>query len=301
MFSITQEWAKPAYFLAVLLNLVAFCLLPSKAGASGWVLTQRSKEMGDQYVYLSPNGLKCVNPRQGVGLVARAPSWNVFFYNEKTRLYYSLTFDSWRRKLEARRRAPRNIAWRKSQSGNVAGLKATKYVASNSTASSVGRGNAWSSADCWVADQIKVPQRLAEMLTTVYGLPTTQAVPLRVTYTDLNGREETILDTYQQQSTPVPDSYLTAPSGYKLAKSEVEVLMTAENRQLVDDIARDLGREPGSLSSNRPTSQSTSSSPTIPSNVNIPENGVTLPNGQNISKDQIGKFIDAYKQYKQSH
>ena len=280
----------------LLLNLEAVLVEPAQAGGSGWVLTQRSKELGDQYVYLSQSGLKIVNPRQGVGLAAKAPNWDVSFYNEKTRLYYRLTFDSWRRKLEARSRAPRNISWRKTKAGSVAGLKATRYVATNPMAQR--SSNQWVSAECWVADQIKVPAKLAEMLTTAYGLPTTQLVPLRVMYTDANGREETFLDTYQQQTTPLPDSYLTAPSGFRLAKSEAEVMMTEENRQLVNDIARDLGREPLSVSP-----RSSTSSPAAPASIEnrIPQNGLTLPNGQTVSREEIGKFIDAYKQYKQSH
>src|SRR6185369_10116768 len=46
---------------------------PALAQENGYVLTQRSKNLGDQYVYLSPSGLKCVNPREGLGLISRAP------------------------------------------------------------------------------------------------------------------------------------------------------------------------------------------------------------------------------------
>jgi len=295
MFSITPSAFKNTLKASMIAALAILSVSPVQAGGSGWVLTQRSKELGDQYVYLSANGVKCVNPRQGVGLVAKSPSWDVYFYNDRTKQYYSLSFDSWRRKLEGRGRAPRNISWRKAKAGNIIGLKATRYTAINPQPT---RGqNPWVEADCWVADQIKVPPRLAELLTTAYGLPTTQLVPLRVMYKRANGSEETILDTYHQQTTPLPESYLTAPSGYHLAKSEVEVMMTEENKQLVNDIARDLGREPTSLSQRSTPGQVES----VLKSHNIPANGLTLPNGQSISRDDINKYIDMYKQYKQSH
>lgn len=293
MFLITSLALKKVLKASLFLSLAAVFVSPVQAGGSGWVLTQRSKDWGDQYVYLGPNGIKCVNPRQGVGLVSKAPSWDVYFYNEKTRQYYSLSFESWKRKLEAKRRAPNSIAWRKSKAENIIGLKATKYVATNPQP----RGqNPWVSAECWVADQIKVPSRMTEMLNTVYGVPTTQLIPLRLTYKKASGSEEMILDTYHQQTTPLPDSYLTAPGGYQLAKSEMEVMMTEENKQLVNDIARDLGREPSF--SERPPSQA---NPSVLSGHNIPAKGLTLPNGQSISRDDINKYIDMYKQYKQNH
>jgi len=258
------------------------------AAGSGWVLTQRSKELGDQYVYLTPSGLKCVNPRQGLGLITRAPAWDISFYNDKTRLYYSLAFSSWKRKLEARGKTTGNLIWRKSQFGHIAGLKATKYLVTKSASAPPSR---WVSADYWVADDIKVPAQLADMLSTAYGLPVTRSIPLRVTYKDINGQSETILDTYQGQSHFIPQSYLAAPKDYRLAKSELDVMMTDENRQLVNDIAKDLGSEPPSISTSNRES---------PRPLSLPNNGITLPNGQTLSKEEISKYIDAYKQYRQT-
>jgi hypothetical protein len=299
MISMAQTLVVRAFLLILAGQIATFSPVPALASQAGWVLTQRSKDYGDQYVYLSSSGVKCVNPRQGFGLVTKAPSWDVSFYNDKTKLYYSLTFSSWKRKLQARRKPLANLSWHKSQPGRIAGLRATKFTMTNPGSQQGSTGVKWLSADCWVADDIKVPPQLAEMLATTYGLPSTRSVPLRVTYKDINGRSETILDTYQQQSAPVPDSYLTAPQGYRLAKSEMEVMMTDENKQLVDDIARDLGKEPPSYA---PNESSVKPSPLAGpgGSINIPSNGVTLPNGQSISKDEINKYIDAYKQYRQN-
>ena len=57
--------------------------LPLSTGAAqatpGWMLTQRSMSLGnqavDQYVYVSPNGLKLNMPRQKIHIVMSAPSW----------------------------------------------------------------------------------------------------------------------------------------------------------------------------------------------------------------------------------
>lgn len=294
MFSKAQTRSISALLAGLIVQLPIILPMPAKATTTGWVLTQRSRDFGDQYVYLSAGGVRCVNPRRGIGLVARGPSWDVSCYNDKTRLYYCISFSKWKQKLDARRRGGANLTWHRGQFAQIAGLRATKYSLTNPASGQGVRGRpSWLSAECWVADDIKVPPQLAEMLSSTYGLPTTQSVPLKIILANSDGSSETILDTYRQQVTAIPESYLRAPAGYNLAKSEVEVMLTEENRQLVDDIARDIGREPQSLSGTH-----TGAAPSIP--INIPNSGVTLPNGQQVSKDQINKYIDAFKRYKQT-
>jgi hypothetical protein len=262
--------------------IVLYFLVPGSMTAiateQGWILTQRSRQLGDQYVYLSEEGLKCINPKQGFGLVTQAPNWHIGIFNNKTKLYYTLSLDAWKQKLNFRTKLPTNISWNKAETTNIAGLRATHYVMHNQATQE--QGNSMLSADYWVADDIKVPPQLANMLSSVYGLPTMQNVPLRLAYTDTNGKVETVLDTYQQQSAPIPANSYTVPANYALAKNEAEVMISSENRQMINDIAHDLGKDP--------SAQSLSNS--------IPASGVTLPNGRNVSKQDISKFLNNFKQ-----
>lgn len=274
-----QKFDCYSHITVLLIIFISAMLLPPCSGANqGWVLTQRSRQLGDQYVYLSGEGLKCINPKQGFGLITQAPNWHIELFNNRTRLYYTLTLDAWKKKLTAR--LPANIAWSKTDSINIAGLRATHYVM-HKNASLGAEGSKWLSADYWVADDIRVPPQLANMLSTVYGLPTMQFVPLRLAYTDASGKVETILDTYQQQSAAIPASYFATPAGFSLAKSEMEIMVSSENRQLVNDIARDLARDPSGQGLNTTT---------------IPAKGVTLPNGRTLSKQDISKYLNAFKQ-----
>jgi hypothetical protein len=264
--------------------LLAFTVLahtPEAALASeqGWVLTQRSQQLGDLYVYLSGEGLKCTNPKQGFGLVTQSPNWQINLFNNRTKLYYTLTLDSWKKKLTARANIPANISWNKAEATNIAGLRATHYVMRSS--GSVPAASKWQAADYWVADEIRVPPQLANMLSSVYGLPTMQFVPLRLAYTDANGKVETVLDTYQQQSSVIPSNYYNMPANYGLAKNEMEVMVTKENRQLINDIAHDLAKDPSAQS--------------LDTN-SIPASGVTLPNGRTVSKQDISKYLNGFKQ-----
>ena len=268
--------ARQAILLASL--IVAHIPFPAIASEQGWILTQRSQQLGDLYVYLSPDGLKCTNPKQGFGIVSQSPNWQINLFNNRTKLYYALSLESWKKKLTARVNIPSNISWHKAEATNIAGLRATHYVMRNTE--STGASSKLQSADYWVADDIRVPPQLANMLSSVYGLPTMQFVPIRLAYTDANGKVETILDTYQQQASDIPANFYNMPANYGLAKNEMEVMVTTENRQLVNDIAHSLAKDP--------SAQSLTNS--------IPASGVTLPNGRTVSKQDISKYLNGFKQ-----
>src|SRR6516164_6492639 len=67
------------------------------ANEQGWVFTQRSAQLGDQYVYLSQSGLRLINPNSGIGITAHTPAWDVDYFNEKTRLYFREPLGDWKK------------------------------------------------------------------------------------------------------------------------------------------------------------------------------------------------------------
>jgi len=248
--------------------------LKAQADEQGWVLTQRSSTLGDQYVYISASGVKIQNAQQGVGTIIHAPSWNVLFFNDKTKVYYPMGFEQWKAKLANNKKIPR-ANWTRGRTGKILSLNATQYVMKNNTPKTP---NEWVSAEYWVANDIKVNPKLSELLATAYGTPDNSGVPLRLTYKTSAGRSGTSLDTYREQQAPIPSSYYSGPSGYTLAKSEVDVMMSNEHRQIMDDIANDLGNTDAKRAAQH-----------------IPDAGMKLPNGKTYSKADISRFVDALK------
>ncbi len=227
---------------------VAFCATlcagPALADDKGWVLTQRSANFGDQYVYISPTGLKLVSPKQGVNIVTSAPDWNVALYNDKTRMYYSTSFAKWMqdldRKLAGRGQDMSQRKWTKSGSHNIAGLQATQYVVEGGTAQMAAKHSAGiRHADCWISDDIAVPPQISQMLAKVYGLPDTRTFPLKVSTVSTSGTLTNMLDTYRTQVCPIPAHYFGLPQGYRRADSEAEVMVDDETRQILNDLASD--------------------------------------------------------------
>ena len=118
--------------LLVLFSIYFFSFIPKALGEeNGWVLTQYSKVLGNQYVYLSAAGVKCISPQNGVGWVSMSPNWNITFFNNKTNLYYPCSDTSWKVTVDKYKITPSDIKWVKVSSGYIAKIKASEYKATN--------------------------------------------------------------------------------------------------------------------------------------------------------------------------
>jgi hypothetical protein len=283
-------------FWTVWLVIVFFALSApfAKADDRGWVLTQKSLTLGDQYVYISPSGLKCVNPKAGFAMVSKAPDWNIVMFNDKTRVYFQTTLDAYKRTLASRGLTNdlANRQWSKGSNGNIAGLKATQYVMrgggtfSRQGANGQKKTSTVSAADYWVSDDIQVPPRLGDLLSSAYGLPTTQNVPLRLECTDSKGSKR-MLETYRMQAlATIPNTYFNCPGGYKAVQSDAEVMMNDEQKQMIDDMSREMG---GGLES---SPQPQSAPQYSPQPTSAPQPAASAGGGGN---DALSKLLDAYK------
>jgi hypothetical protein len=230
-----------------LLMAAMFVLFANAASAQeqGWALTQRSAQMGDLYTYVSPNGLKWTVPKLGANIATMGPSWAVNMYNDKTRSYFTTTFQSWQQSISRRDQRTlemRQNPWVKAGGGSIAGLRATKFVMQNK-APVAGRRTlaAVAAAECWVADDITVPASVADMLANTYGMPKTKYFPLRISFTGSDGKQGVALDTYKCEARAIPQNYFGAPQGYKLVASQAEVFMDDETQQMMNDMASEMG------------------------------------------------------------
>jgi hypothetical protein len=286
--------------LLLLVVLTLSSIFPAFADDSGWVLTQKSAQFGDQYLYVTKNGLKCYNPRAGFAFVSHAPDWNVIFYNEKTRVYYQTTMDKWKAEMRSRGFGTdmQDRNWTKGGSSNICGLHAVEHKMTVSNTLRLGKRATTqiSGATYWTCEDISVPPQLSSLLSTVYGLPTTQYIPLRVLAVE-QGKNKQLLDTYRSQQSAIPVSYFSCPSGLTPVKSDAEVMMNDEQKQILNDMARDLDDPKSSKSASAQTSAAplrqtpvaTASGATASSGKTINVGGVSL------DKDKVQKFLDAFQ------
>jgi hypothetical protein len=287
--------------------------VPAFADQPGWVLTQRSSNFGDQYVYVSPEGLKLVSPKQQCNIVTAAPDWNVCFYNDRTKMFYSTSFSQWMaeldRKMAGRGQDMSERKWNKGAVADVAGIRATEYVMNGGYLKATAKKSTIRHANCWISEQITIPPQISQMLAKVYGLPDTRTFPLKVSYVNTNGSLNTMLDTYRTQSCPIPVAYFGVPTSYRRANSEAEVMMDDDTKQIFNDMMADSPGVGGnnsrstttyptnnnSYAGNNPPTAASPQQPQQPVMRGPASTEVVNVGGINLDKEKLRKVIEALK------
>ena len=256
----------------------------------GYVLTQRSTKMGDQYLYISSEGIKITNPKAGFNLVSQAPNWDITLFNDKTRCFYQTTADNYRAKLQGRTGDTefKNSSWSKMGDTYLLNMKATEFRMGAKTVRQKNKAGQLvnktiTGAQYWVASDILIPPKLTDLLAAAYGLPTqqSQCIPLRLKYNDGN-KENLVLDTYRVNKAPIPVAYFATPQGYKPVTSDAEVMMNDEQKQIMSDMAKDLGGDTqGSQLKNK---------------IDAVRSGNADP--KSFTKDDVNKLMDIFNKKK---
>lgn len=241
---------------AALIGLFLLCSGPAKA-ENGWTLTQVARGgaalSGMMTLYITPSGMRTVDPKNGVCLMTHAPSWTVYIYNTRTKRMFSSQLAPWLSSFKQRGLAGRfqGATWRRGNTnGVVAGVRAYEFVmdkpppirTANKTISGKVKAVAqMQSANLWVASDIATPREVSNILSSLYGIPDSQRVPLRVQVLEQGARApSSLVDTMRVQQGNVPDSTFAVPSGYVSVKQDADVFIDQESMDTLDEMLQDL-------------------------------------------------------------
>jgi hypothetical protein len=241
----------------ILLGLIslAACLPPALA-EDGWSVNQNATGgaalTGAMTLYITPNGMRAYEAKNGINLMTHGPNWQVYIYNDKTKRMYSSQLNPWLQSFRQRGMVGRfqGATWKRGRdNGVVAGIRAYEFVMDHpppirsnykglngrATALNTLRG-----ASLWVASDIKTPPQVSNLLSNLYGVPDCQRIPLRVVLVETGRGQSTAVETSRAVAMNVPDSIFAVPSGYTPAKSDTDVFIDKESMDTLDEMLNDL-------------------------------------------------------------
>jgi len=327
--SLLFDCLKSSIALGFLVSAFSLTTGAALADEQGWVLTQRSDKIGDQYVYVAPSGVKLVNPKVGYNIVLCAPDWNVCIFNDKSKTYYSASYAQWMQEVDkamgTKNTELKGGHWTRSAPSTICGLRSTSYIMQANGRRGV------RNATCWVSNDIQVPPQITEMLAKTYGLPDNKAYPLKLNTVDNAGHLAVQLDTYNSQTCAIPASYFYLPNGYTRVASKEEVMIDDDTKAILRDLASDSpGMSGNSTPAARPQQQAVRSQqpfqqqvqqqqiqtqyqqPTqaaqpvqqqqqSPYATTVKPGDIMLPNGQTVTldRDKVRRIIEALKKTQQ--
>lgn len=240
--------------LGLLLSSLAYTA-PAFA-IDGWSLNQTAKGgaalSGGMTLYITANGMRTFDPKNGVSLMTRGPNWTVYIFNDKTKRMFQSPFQPWLASFKQRNLVGRfeGATWRRgSANGSVSGVRAYEFVMdkppvvqtnSKSISGKIKQYGSIQAASLWVASDIATPPEVSNILCKIYGVPDCQRIPLRVVVTERGKAPATAVDTVKISHINVQDSLFAVPSNYQVVKTDTDVFIDKESMDTLDEMLQDI-------------------------------------------------------------
>ena len=224
--------------------LLVVCSTVPAFAIKGWRLQQTSDFYGDQVAYISPEVIVIETKKLGIKLFMTAPDYHITGINYGSKSYARLSQAECKSELLLSNHA-QSFVHKKFGKDTVAGVATDKYVLENKERPSVKKsvpastiGGKTYNTVFWVAPQIKVPMKLADMMMSMMQLPHGLGLPMRMMQYSGKGTEIITLDTRKVEKVTFPADLLTIPKGYTKVKDEMTLMFSDDQNSDLDGILR---------------------------------------------------------------
>ena len=223
--------------------VLGFCWGTSHAAAedqSEWLLTQQHPDIGQYTVYVSHSAVKLKSTDRGLSILAKAPSWKVICYRPRERTFWDCDLDFFNNVIllnptTSLKREP-HVPVVVREAGDIRGnSKNLLLVQRTGTGTKNGvRHTEYEFADAskrlvfWVASDIQVSPKVAEVLSRLAAVPQMDKVPL---YVRLNRRKVTSYSGQLDKTKNIPFASLDGAT-QDLRQGPQETLITKSCRKV---------------------------------------------------------------------
>jgi hypothetical protein len=223
----------------LLLPILTFAATAKSVRGDGWTISQSSNFAGSVYTQLTANAVRMKIGRFGVTMIAKAPVWTAYLYNDNNKSYCELPKGRWTSQFLL----PRSSALRSQQGKSILKSKATGksmrisgYQANQIEVIRPARPEMRLPeeilTEVWTASDIFPPPEVAELICRHLNVPVQKGVPLRV-FNKTRGKMVSVLDTLAIKRGPVPPETFEPMKGYKKVKDEMQLIMEDTGEDMI--------------------------------------------------------------------
>ncbi|HEY9719420.1 MAG TPA: hypothetical protein V6C69_18220 [Trichormus sp.] len=217
------------------------------ASLNGFKLTQTSKSLGTQDVYVSPLGIKVINQRMGRGMVCCPPDWKVINWSTRTNTYAVEDYKKWKPYLTMGEQVfngydIRDVSFASPIAGTVAKYPATTYKSTDTFSKQMlykrdhrlipGGAPLVVTMDC--ADEPPLPSQIGEIMERQYQSPHLKGIPLRMVFLTLNRETSVELDTSSLTPVQLTKADYVFPKNLRQVQSDQQLNRAPSNEDLKD-------------------------------------------------------------------
>ena len=208
---------------------------------AGWTMQQTSQIVGDFDVYVTARGVKANNRKHALSLLCLAPYKEVLLYSERTKKYYSASYDTFRCPINRTLSVVNSgllseTPMVKKESTTYQKLPVQSYIC---TQAFINRqlaryrakdlpGRAPRDVTTFTSEALKVDPKISWVLNRFYGLPGLSGFALYSEFNDLGGDKNESLITQKINRVIMADSALALPANLKKAAKHEELFVSED-------------------------------------------------------------------------
>ena len=252
------------FVLALLLSAVSTQVtlaVPTSKQVEIW--QQKHGYLGPIEVILAPDAIKISEKGKHIVIIAKGPDWKVFVYNKKSKLYYDMTMDVWRKHgLRATwSMMSATSEWPIVKAGDEKILNRNAdvfFMTADPSAKAKLRMNkpidfSYGKAGIYWVDKAACAKERTEVMLQLYRTPRAAKTPLALkTFSKESfgypgassatpSKEHILLETTSITKASVPKDTFELPSGYKRARDDRDVTVTKATPDSLDSIFDQMG------------------------------------------------------------
>ncbi len=214
--------------------------------SKAWMLKQEGETGGAHKTLITKTGIRTENLTAGIVVAAKAPSWDVFVFNRKTKAYCVLPLSKFEGEMSAKlfaadRAELKAAKWRLDGPTSNLGHELWRYKMIPTARKAVKRYRTpfITNATYWTFKNIDAPQQCQELLAKIYQLPTqVKGIPFRLFVTDASKGWFENLNTLSAEKVDGAVVSVDVPKGYVLKKRQEEVMVDPVSQGVFDSFSK---------------------------------------------------------------
>ncbi|MBX9951647.1 MAG: hypothetical protein K2Y39_20930 [Candidatus Obscuribacterales bacterium] len=234
---------------------------PSSKSVEIW--QQKHGYLGALEVILAPDAVKISEKGKDIVILAKAPDWKVIVYNKKSKLFYDMTLEVWKKHgLRATwTMMPATSEWPIVKAGNEKILNRDAdvyFLAADPNAKAKLRMHkpidfSYGKAGIFWIDKTPCPKERTAVIVQLYRTPEVVTMPLALKtfhkgsygYAGASGnvpeQKQMLLETHSISKAIMPGNIFDLPQGYKRAQSDHDVTIRKTASDSLDSIVDQMG------------------------------------------------------------
>jgi len=210
----------------------------SAAPVTGWTITQSSNFVGFLAADMTATAFRMKFDKLGITLVAKAPVWQGYVYNDQSHKYCEMTMEQWTKRFTLGRTGNLKgkngelllVARKTGKTSTISGLKAFEWKVYKKP--TLPNEKETVKMVIWLTPEIFPPPQIEQIFSSFLNFPLKKGMVLKASH-DNYGRVVPDIETLEVKKASFQPAIFEPRKGYTKVKDEMQLIMDESSDDMI--------------------------------------------------------------------